>query len=273
MDPKQAKGALIDIVKHAYKGSPKLKEYCSFGYEIVPKELKTKHGDYNCGTRNIRIFNEKSRTLTHLITTSIHELAHHIDNCNRGTSDHSGLFYEEYRKLLFAALDMRMFSIKEALEIKRDAADGTKEKLMIIEYMEEHREKKEFIERASSISVYNAFPIKEDLKAIGFRWNSVTKAWTKELTDDAQEIIRKVEALTAGSEGCITYELIEPPRFDAPAELPASFCFHEFTDEEKEKLKEGEEIYIAKCWSRKRALFFSCHLRWDGEQLVPRFGD
>lgn len=273
MNQKQAKGALIDIVKHAYAGSPKLKEYCSFGYEIVPKELKAKHGDYNCGTRSIRIFNEKSRTLTHLITTSIHELAHHIDNCNRGTSDHSKMFYEEYRKLLFAALDMRMFSIKEALEIKRDAADGTKEKLMIIEYMEAHREKREFIERASRISVYNAFSIKDDLKALGFKWDSASKAWSKELADDAKEITGKVEALIAGSGNGITYELEEPPRFDAPAEMPDSYCFHEFTDEEKEKLEAGEEIYIAKCWSRKRALFFSCYLSWDGSQLVPRFGD
>lgn len=273
MDPKQAKAALIDIVKHAYKGSPKMKEYCTFDYTIVPKELRSKHGDYHGSKRLIRIFNESSRTLPQLITTSIHELAHHIDWCNRGTSDHSALFYEEYRNLVFAALDLGMVGINEVLESKRDAADSTKLKLMIIEYMEEGREKREKIERASRIMVYNAFDIKEALKAAGFRWDGEARAWYKELGENAEHDVALVENLMAGSDKNIRYKLEEPPRFDAPPELPESFCFHEFTPEERETLLAGGEIYLDKCWSRKSALFFSCYLSWDGSELVTRFGD
>ena len=273
MDPRQAKGALIDIVKHAYRGSPKLSEYCKFEYEIVDKELRSKHGDYTGSKRKIRIFNARSRTLEHLIVTSIHELAHHIDFCNRGTSDHSALFYEEYRTLVFTALDLGMFGVKEALEAKRDAADSTKLKLMIIEYMEEGRDKKERIERAEKILVYNCYEIKEPLKNMGFKWDPDAKAWYKELDDHAEGDIARVEDLIERSGKNITYRLEEPARFDKPAILPDSFCFHDFTQEERETLLSGEEIYLDKCWSRKRALFFSCYLSWNGEELIPRFGD
>lgn len=79
MDPRQAKGALIDIVRYAYRGSPKLKEYCTFDYELSDKQYKSKNGDYTHAVRKIRVFASKSADLQNLIKTSIHELAHHID--------------------------------------------------------------------------------------------------------------------------------------------------------------------------------------------------
>lgn len=273
MDQRQAKGALIDIVKHAYRGSPKLSEYCTFDYVLTDKQYKSKNGDYSCDEKKIRVFASKSADLQNLIKTSIHELAHHIDNCNRGTSDHSALFYEEYKRLLFAALDLRMFGLKEILETKLYSADRTKVKLMVIEYMEQDHDKKEMIKRASKIAVYNAYDIKDSLKNMGFRWDAEDRAWCKELDDYPEGDIARVEDLIIRSGRNITYRLIEPPRFDAPAALPDKFCFHEFTPEERKALLSGEEIYVEKCWSRKRALFFSCYLSWDGEELKPRFGD
>lgn len=268
-----AKAALIDIIKHAYPRSSKIRDYCNFNFFLLDRELKSKHGDYFGPERRIRIFNIKSRELVPLITTSIHELAHHIDYCNRGTSDHSSLFYEEYRTLIFAALDMDMISINDVLESRRDASDSVKLKLMVIEYLEEGREKREKVKRAERVCVYDAYDIKDTLKASGYRWDASSRAWSRELSDDGEQVIASLEDIIRKSGKNITYELKDPPRFDAPPELPDSYCFHDFTEEEKALLNAGEEIYIPKCWSRKKALFFSCHLSWDGEQLVPRYGD
>lgn len=273
MDALQAKKALIDIVKHAYPRSPRLKEYCDFNFMIVDKQLRSKHGDYTGSLKRIRIFNTESRTLTHLITTSIHELAHHIDHCNRGKSDHSTAFYEEYKHLVFAALDLNMFGINELFESKRDAADSTKLKLMIIEYMEQGRAKRERIERASKIVVYHSFDIKDQLKAMGYKWDSVSRAWCRELGEDAEGDVRRIEELIEKSGSNAYYRLEEPPSFDAPPEMPNSYCFHTFTKEEREQLLSGKEIYVEKCWSRKRALFFSCHLSWSGEEFNVQIGD
>lgn len=273
MVEENAKKALIDIVRYAYMGSPDLKYYCDFEYVIVPKELKTKHGDYNLTSHRIRIFNTKSRTLTHLIITSIHELAHHTDYVNRSTTDHSKAFYQEYRRLLFAALDMRMFSIKEALEISRDAADAVKVKLMLIEYMEEGRAKRDIIKRCKKIRVYGAYDIKDSLKAMGFTWNGSGKTWDKELGDDAEKDVMKVESLIRECGKDIRYELEEPVSFDTPPKLPDKWSFHEFTKEEREDLLSGKEIWIEKCWSSKKAVFFSCFLAWNGEELIARYGD
>lgn len=272
MDVANAKKALIDIIRYAYKDSPKLNEYCNFRFEIVKKEMKTKHGDYMGELRRIRIFNTESRSLTHLIKTSIHELAHHIDYCNRGNSDHSKAFYGEYRLLLFAALDLGLLDLTDALESARDSTDANKMKLILVEYMELGRARRETIKRASRICVYNAYDIKEPLKKMGFRWDSCSKAWSKELGEHAEGDIRRVEELISVSGKDIRYELEEPVNFDTPPALPDKWCYHEFTEEEKKRLLAGEEIYVEKCWSSKRALFFSCFLTWDGTELISRIG-
>ena len=273
MDEANAKRALIDIVRYAYRDSPKLNEYCDFRYEIVNKEMKSKHGDYTGALRRIRIFNTESRSLTHLIKTSIHELAHHIDHCNRGKSDHSKDFYKEYRLLLFAALDLGLLDLTDALEGARDSTDANKMKLILVEYMELGRAKRDRIKRAARISVYNAYDIKGPLKAMGFRWDPESKAWAKELDEHAEGDIRRVEELISVSGKNIRYELEEPVSFDSPPALPDKSCYHEFTEEERKRLLAGDEIYVEKCWSKKRALFFSCYLAWNGTELISRIGD
>lgn len=144
---------------------------------------------------------------------------------------------------------------------------------MVVEYMEEGRARRERVERAGKILVYNAYSIKETLKSYGYRWDGIAKAWYKELGEHAEGDIARLEDLIAGIGQNITYELKDPVRFDTPPDLPKSYCFHEFTEEERKALLSGEEIHLDKCWSRKQALFFSCYLSWNGEELVSRYGD
>ena len=56
------------------------KEVWYFKVLIISQESKGKHGDYNLMSKEIRIFN-LSRKTAHIIKTTIHELAHHCQNC------------------------------------------------------------------------------------------------------------------------------------------------------------------------------------------------
>lgn len=200
----QMKYILNDLVEQAYGNSLKKPYYKKFFVDMINKDLKTKHGDYNPRLHKIRIFN-LYRDDASIIATTIHELAHHIDCVNRGTSAHDDSFYEVYRVLLYAALDMDLFSREEFLSAISDASDSNKVKKMISEYTITDVGYKQ---GKSKIVCYNAYFERDNLKSYGFTFNKINKTWEREVDDDDIETYKK--ALSEMS--TLNYEIVSATR-------------------------------------------------------------
>lgn len=184
----KVKNVLNDIVDMAYAGHEKQDKYKRFFVELIDKSMKSKHGDYNLNSHRIRIFN-LYRDDASIIATTIHELAHHIDNVNRGTSDHSSFFYEVYKHLLYTSMDMNLFKKDEFLSATRDASDSRKVAVMIDCYTPTNIGYKE---DELLVSVKNGFPIKDALKERGYSYNKIGHTWEKEVSSKDLDTEKKV---------------------------------------------------------------------------------
>ncbi len=137
----QVKNILCDLVDYAYDdNNPKKDLYKKFYIEVSEQNKKSFHGDYNIKTHHIRIFNTY-RDDASIIVTTIHELTHHIDNCNRGTSDHSKEFYTIFEHLLKTGLNMGLFSKEQFFAATADASDSKKVRKMIEDYEPVNKQK------------------------------------------------------------------------------------------------------------------------------------
>lgn len=175
----QIKVVLNDLVDYTYKESSKLEEYKKFYVEISEKDLKSKHGDYAGKTHHIRIFN-MYRSDAAITATTIHELAHHIDYVNRGTTDHGKEFYAEFKKLLYMGLNMKLFSKEEFLSATKDAADSNKIAKMIENYCPvDIGYKADY----KTVVVSNCYKQRENLKERGYSWNKISKTWEKDVRE------------------------------------------------------------------------------------------
>lgn len=169
-----------DIIDIAYKDVDEniKKKYKHVFFEVSNKEMSTFHGDYSWKDKKIRIFN-LSRDNESTLCTSLPELAHHIDHVNRGQSDHSKEFYEVYKQLIKAALEMSLITKVQILSLKRDASDTNKVK-KIVDELEintiETYKKDRYV-----IKVNNCFSIKNQLKNMQYKWNGLSKVWEKEV--------------------------------------------------------------------------------------------
>lgn len=172
------KQVLDDIVRNTYKSDFK-ESYLRFYVEITGKTAVSRHGTYNLKTHKISIHNS-FRDDESILCTTIHELAHHIDLCNRGTSDHQEPFYREFKKLLFTAMDMGVIHKEKFLETAKDASDSNKIRKMMTEYTPRNISyKKDTI----TITVYDCYEHRFALKELGYKFNGGSKAWEKETAD------------------------------------------------------------------------------------------
>lgn len=183
------KELLCDIVANTY-GKECNPAYLRFYVEISEKNSKSYHGLYNERSHKINIYNTY-RDDESILCTTVHELAHHIDCCNRGRSDHQKEFYAEYEKLLFTAMDMGIIHKEKFLETTRDASDSNKIRKMMERYEPNPIEYKQ---GKYVVSVYNCYAYKDFLKNRGYHFNGNTKAWEKEVAN-ADEECKKLEAL------------------------------------------------------------------------------
>ena len=177
------KEILCDIAKQAY-GKDCDARYLKFYIEMSEKDSKSKHGHYRYKDRRIVIFNTY-RDDEAVLCTTVHELAHHVDFCNRGTSDHQKEFYEVYEKLLFAAMDMGLIHKEKFLRTNRDASDSNKIRKMMDRYIPHPVGYKS---GKVTISFRNSFAYKDYLANKGYHYNSNTKAWEKEVDDIDSEM-------------------------------------------------------------------------------------
>lgn len=180
----EIKNILCDIIDNCYNGCEMIDRYKKFYVEYVDKTLKTRHGDYCMNNHHIRIFN-LYRSNSKIVATTIHELAHHIDYCNRGTTGHGKDFYAVFQQLLYTALDMGIFDSDEFMDSIMDASDSGKIRRMIDEYVPNPVEYKT---ETKVISCINCFNKKDLLKKRGYRYNNFNKTWDIDTTDPDQEV-------------------------------------------------------------------------------------
>lgn len=181
---KRIKEILIDIAQKTYGETPQY-----FRLEICPEEKKSKHGEYCPQTKTIRIFNI-SRPIEHIVSTTIHELAHHIDCCKYGSSGHNKRFYGIFRALLKTAIECGYVDYN-SIKNKKDSID--------IEMMERHYgelvafydESKDTNKDKFIIKVKNSFNIKEFLHSLSFTYNNIEKTWDKVIKKDEIESLKK----------------------------------------------------------------------------------
>ena len=214
MDGYQLKKILDNIIETAYPQSTEeeLRNYRRYYIQLVDKTYKSKNGDYLYSTRKLRVFSTKKRAADHIVKTSIHELSHHIDYCRRGTSDHKKPFYEVYRRLLYAGIEIGIFSKEDFMEGIRDSSDYNKVCKMLSEYSGSAGVYKEGQIR---VNVKNAYTIKEKLKEKKFRFDSITKDWYME----APEIKR--DAISDFLDGLgADYEITTPNNISFRREMP-----------------------------------------------------
>ncbi len=109
----EVKEALLKLGEVAY---PELKDFNTFVISLEEEESKTAHGDYTYATRSIRIYNSINKSREHLIATAIHEIAHHVEFLQTGTSGHSKNFYSIFHNLLcyMLVLNLLNFDYDEA---------------------------------------------------------------------------------------------------------------------------------------------------------------
>ena len=175
------KKILEDIIDRAYPDVSEYtkKQYKRFFLEIIPKELKSKSGCYFSSTRKIEIYNLTNNPKT-ILKVCIHQLAHHIDYCNRGSSDHQKEFYACYRRLLYAAMNMRIITPDQ---LKSDFlhADGGKVRKIVEEWHPNYTSYKSdmFIIRA-----IGAYEFRHILRERGYKWNRMEETWDKELPEE-----------------------------------------------------------------------------------------
>lgn len=182
---------LCRILEDVYKEDKLLDVYKKF-YIEKGNNLKSRHGCYNTRTKHI-VINNLYRDNSAIMATIIHELAHHIDNCQRHTSDHSQTFYDIFFPLLRKGLDLGYYSKENLMNYQSDASDSNKIKKHLKKYFPSAQTKLTDVR----IRVYNCFNQKDKLKELKYRFDSLSSTWTKVLSID--DLDAEVKTLTSMS--------------------------------------------------------------------------
>ena len=182
----EIRGMLQDIVGEAYSGAnpEELEKYKKFFIECSQKDVKSFAGKYTFHNRSILIVGLQ-RPSKHIVVTTIHELTHHVDYCMRGTSDHGPEFYEIYKRLLFAALNMEIISIEDIHQVT-DVTDAQKIKGFLRDYVPRRTGYKKNLR---IIKVFDCYAYKEQLKRRGYKWDGLSEWWQCETLDPESEIL------------------------------------------------------------------------------------
>lgn len=179
------KKILNDIIDVAYaEETPGARgRYKHFKIYIETNNRKSRHGEYRLEDSSIHVFNAY-RDARMIAITCIHELAHHIDRMKHGTTGHQKPFYDEYTKLLYAALNMRILTPDEDKDLYRDSSDGQKVRKIINAWVPAYVDYKGLDNRV--VKVRNGYNQRDALKARGYRWNSVEQVWEKEISQEEE---------------------------------------------------------------------------------------
>lgn len=183
----ELKRQMNDLIDIAYQSEslPKIRQFKRFTIFCTTNSMSSKHGDcwHNPDkSSSLRILNLAGRNPNDILITTIHEVCHHIDFCIRGTSNHDKNFYAVMKVLLCAALDMGILSMEDLVDADRieESHSSSRGKIgkMMAGYVPKNISYKQDV---TNITIYNCFSAKEYLKKRGYHWNSLDKAWVKEI--------------------------------------------------------------------------------------------
>lgn len=173
---RQIKDILIDIATTAYNEKPQY-----FKLDIVVEEMKSRHGDYCPSTKTIRIFN-LSRPSAHIISTTIHELAHHIDYCKYKSTGHNKRFYGIFKKLLETAIKLGYVEYS-SVRNKEDSIDIIMMEKYYGPITVKYDEKMDKNKDKTLLKVKNSYKIKDFLSENGYKYDGISKTWNKTIDD------------------------------------------------------------------------------------------
>lgn len=184
MDEFHMSKILRDIAQKTYKTT----KIPPFRLELYVEERKTFHGDYNPRTTTIRVFN-MSRPTQHIISTTIHELAHHVDFSINGTSGHNKRFYGILKELMETAVKCGYINYESARK-KMDSRDISQMEKYYGPVSASYDENYDTFKDVRIVKVYKSFPIKDWLKEADFHYNKIDKIWEKEVNKDEAEDLK-----------------------------------------------------------------------------------
>ncbi|MBG9813630.1 hypothetical protein ABD68_19230 [Bacillus endophyticus] len=239
---------LCDVVKKAYP----IEEYpnnafTKFFVDIKVKEMKSIHGRYYPKTRKIEIFN-LSRPNGHIVMTSLHEAAHHIDHCLRKDSDHTKVFYDVFHQLLLTAMGMGLVTAEDILT-EDDSADKKRLEKHFGPVEEWEIPEQEYKKDRYVIRVYQSFSIKDKLKNRGYKYSSLEQAWTREINEDEVEEEKNTVAQWI-DEKCIVIEQANTMKIESYYYLCVSNCY-DHRDYLKENGFRWNGYGVKKAWVKK----------------------
>ncbi len=181
---KRIKQYLDDIIDEAYKDVPEdqRKRYHWFKLYIRTKENSSSSGMYHVTSHIIEIYNP-SLGEKHLAKTCLHEVSHHIDWCQNGFTGHKKPFYDAYRRLIYASLNL---SILKTADFYDEWSSDHAKVLKIVEAYVPH--KVDYQKPTQTVvRVKNCYVQKEFIKENGYYWNSVEQVWEKTTEDTKKE--------------------------------------------------------------------------------------
>lgn len=235
------KKTLDDIIDVAYKDESKQRRkfFKWFEINLIVKPNHSYLGVYKPEKKEILI-NSLNTDDTQIIITCIHELSHHIDQCKHGSTGHQSPFYEEYRRLLYAAMNMGLFSPEDF--VKRETRDFNKVKKMLDEWTAELIDYKNNLIK---LKVNIPFEQKDAVKTRGYRWNGIEKVWEIEILEDKESEERAFLKMI----GCVDVRVNDANKFamSAIGYIKAGKGSFDY----KDQLKEKGFFYSNKAWYKK----------------------
>ena len=242
------KKILDDIIDEAYKDeSDYMRDrYTEFTLSIYNDVKKSTHGQYQVVTKHIVVYNlYRGKSV---VSTCLHELAHHIDAVQNGRTGHQKPFYLAFRRLIYASLDMGITKKNDFDTV--DASDSNKIYRMVEEYIPHPVEYRLPIK--NTIRCKNCYEQRQQLKDNGFRWNSIEQVWERECYDE--EADRKlmnelgIEEYSIGQQNmyvkAVTYVFARGKTYNVRELLKAKGFF--YNADEKMWLKKSESENVTK---------------------------
>ena len=191
---KQISDFIIDET-FASDGQNALNKYKNFNLVLLEKEYKSRLGRYSPKTKTIEVCSVNKIYFSNLMVTFFHELAHHIEFCKKGTTNHGEFFYRIHTKLLYKAIDTKLLRHKDILNISETSFARNRDKLsaMMNNYIPSKNTKSIYdICSLDFIKEYNKLsPINEVIKVCcntkynqifkdrKYTWSDTEKVWYK----------------------------------------------------------------------------------------------
>lgn len=149
-----------------------------FWVSVIPKET-SRHGDYSPLNKKIRIFNLSEKP-EYIISTTIHELAHHCEFCIYKSTAHKRRFYEVFRALLITAIQMGYVTY-ETIRTQETANDIATLERYFGRINVKYDESKDISKDKFIIKVINSYSIKSILQKRDYTYDGVEQSWITEI--------------------------------------------------------------------------------------------